>query len=428
MSSVEKYEEAEIIQRDQLALSEKVLGYNHEITTWCVQNLAFALCRQEKYEQAESLLREQLLIRGQVPEADLADVPSISILTIMTELSNVFYDLGKYKEALFLLKKMLVGWRKVVGDNHPGTLNTLQDLGKACEELKDFKESEKHYRQVMETRRSLLGDDNKLVLQSAHRLGKVLKQQESDEKRKEAEEILRQVVSKREIVLGKFHKDTLASASALGHTLLKRKCYQEAETWFRRVLTGTEETLGESHKSTLYARDDLEDVLCEQRKWPELVESCRYSLALRRKLGPENDDTLRIAAYLGGALMNIGNGEGVALLDEVILKAQGFHSTYREQGNLKEAVLAKEREYGTSIIRFGLRGPQTMEVLKTLALMHDETGKYDAADYAFGFLIDDMEATWGSHDRRSLDLKAEFAQLLDKQGKHDKAAQLRKQS
>jgi hypothetical protein len=235
-------------------------------------------------------------------------------------------------------------------------------------------------------------------------------------------------VAKREIVFGKFHKKTLASASALGHTLLKRKCYQEAETWFRRMLTDTEETLGESHKSTLNARDDLENVLLEQRKWPELAESCRHSLALRRKLGPENDDTLRIAADLGGALIKIGNSEGVVHLDEVILKAQDFYSTYREQGNLKEAVLAKEREYGTSIIRFGLRGAKTMEVLNTLALIYDEMGNHNTADNAFGLLIDDMEATWGSRDPRTLDLKGEFAQLLDKQGKHDKAAQLRKQS
>lgn len=94
-----------MLQRNQLALSDRILGSNHETTIFCVEGLSYILSQQEKYEQAESLLRQHLLTRHQSPEADLADIPDIGILIIMMELAHVVRSQKKYDGAVSLFKK-----------------------------------------------------------------------------------------------------------------------------------------------------------------------------------------------------------------------------------------------------------------------------------------------------------------------------------
>lgn len=160
-----------------------------------------------------------------------------------------------------------------------------------------------------------------------------------------------------------------------------------------------------------------------------MAESCRKSLALRQKLGPDCGDTLRIASNLAGALEEDGSSdEAAALLHEIILKAQACCSAYMEQGNHVEAILAKERELYIRRWRLGPKDPETMRVRKALALLYEETGKYDKAEKAFEKLLETMEQKWGFYNQETLDLNEEFAQLLDKHGKPEKAAQRRRLS
>ncbi|KAF1947385.1 hypothetical protein EJ02DRAFT_297649, partial [Clathrospora elynae] len=50
-----KYEEAESMNRQTLAQSEKVLGPEHPYTLMSMSNLAGVLGRQGKYKEAESM-------------------------------------------------------------------------------------------------------------------------------------------------------------------------------------------------------------------------------------------------------------------------------------------------------------------------------------------------------------------------------------
>lgn len=378
--SLGKYKEAEMLFRDQLTLSERILGKDHPTTIWCIENLSYILRQQEKFEQAETLLREQLLLRQQLPRTDSEADPDIGILPIMTELANVLSGLEKTEEAILLFNQVLAGWRRAVGENHPETLQTLHRIGNAYESLKDFDESEKYFRKAMVLRQSVLGENDIATLQSAKKLGDVLHEQ---------------------------------------------KKYQEAETWFRWALIGREKTLGDSHKSTLSARDDLESVLFKQKKWGELVERCRKSLDLRRKLGPECYETLRLAGNLALALKNDGNDEWVALYHEAVLTAQTCYYKYMEQGNHEEAILAKEQEMYLRYVHCGAREPETIKLRRAVALLYEETGKHDDAEKAFKDLLEVYESEWGVNNPETLDLKEELAQLLDKHGKPEEATKLR---
>jgi Flp pilus assembly protein TadD len=57
LSNQNKYEEAESINRHELAICEKVLGIEHPSTLISINNLAVVLNHQGKYEEAELMLR-----------------------------------------------------------------------------------------------------------------------------------------------------------------------------------------------------------------------------------------------------------------------------------------------------------------------------------------------------------------------------------
>jgi len=291
-----------------------------------------------------------------------------------------------------LFNKVLAGFRQLTGENHPEILRILDRLSDIYEDLYNFNEAEKHKRKELTLRQSIFGDENISTLQTARELGQLLNKQNTEDKNREAEEILRQKVAKMEVILGKVDKDTLSSAAALGRALYNQKKYQEAELWYRLVLAGREETLGDSHESTLSIRADLEEVLFDQEKWEEMAESCRHSLALRRKLGPECYDTLRIAGGLALALQKMGKDEGMELLHEIVLKAQVCYTTYMGQGNHEEAILAKEGEWEGKVLLYGRQDPETMKVQRELALAYEETGKHGDAEETFRDLLTSMEA------------------------------------
>jgi Flp pilus assembly protein TadD len=61
-----KYEEAEAMNRQTLALKETVLGREHPDTLTSMSNLALVLGRQGKYEEAEAMNRQTLALRETV--------------------------------------------------------------------------------------------------------------------------------------------------------------------------------------------------------------------------------------------------------------------------------------------------------------------------------------------------------------------------
>ncbi|KAI9785536.1 MAG: hypothetical protein M1839_009277 [Geoglossum umbratile] len=99
-----------------------------------------------------------------------------------------------------------------------------------------------------------------------------------------------------------------------------------------------------------------------------MSESCRRSLALRRKLGPERYDTLRLASILAIALQKNDKAGSIELRREIVPKAQACYSTCMEQGDYEEAILAKEHEIYAKTYLYGTQDPETMKVSKEFAL------------------------------------------------------------
>ncbi|KAH8729862.1 P-loop containing nucleoside triphosphate hydrolase protein, partial [Ilyonectria robusta] len=97
-----KYQNAEGLYQDTLALGRQVLGDKHPRTLTSMNNLAVVLQSQGKYEEAEAMHRKTLALTRQV----LGD-EHLYTLTSISNLAGVLQSQGKYEEAEAMHRKTL---------------------------------------------------------------------------------------------------------------------------------------------------------------------------------------------------------------------------------------------------------------------------------------------------------------------------------
>jgi tetratricopeptide (TPR) repeat protein len=118
-----KYEEAEAMLRQTLAIGEKVLGREHPDTLASMNNLALVLDSQGKYEEAEAMHRQTLAIGEKVLGHEHP-----STLMSMSNLAGVLGSQGMYEEAEAMHRQTLARREKVLGHEHPDTLMSMSSL------------------------------------------------------------------------------------------------------------------------------------------------------------------------------------------------------------------------------------------------------------------------------------------------------------
>jgi tetratricopeptide (TPR) repeat protein len=121
-----KYEEAEAMNRQTLALYETVLGREHPFTLTSMSNLALVLVRQGKYEEAEAMNRQTLALSETVLGREHPDT-----LTTIYNLASLLAKLRCYHESLALYERACAGFYIVFGDDHPTTRSCRQHYATA---------------------------------------------------------------------------------------------------------------------------------------------------------------------------------------------------------------------------------------------------------------------------------------------------------
>jgi hypothetical protein len=99
-----KYGESEALQRDQLALSYRILGENHPTTIWCIISPSQTLFEQKKYLEARSFVEGELAKRQELVSKSLLD-----ILVLVEILGNIYMEIGDYRTSEFILDQVIAG-------------------------------------------------------------------------------------------------------------------------------------------------------------------------------------------------------------------------------------------------------------------------------------------------------------------------------
>jgi tetratricopeptide (TPR) repeat protein len=186
--------------------------------------------------------------------------------------------------------------KRVLGEEHPDTLGTMNDLAATFYEQGRLSEAEELGLRVLEKRKRVLGEEHPDILTSMSGLAITFEKQG---RLNEAEELGLQVLEKMKRVLGEEYPDTLESMSNLAVTFYKQGRLSEAEELGLRVLEKRKRVLGEEHLNTLESMNNLAITVNSRGRIDESITLMSEVVALRsRLLGIDHPDTKDSAASL----------------------------------------------------------------------------------------------------------------------------------
>jgi tetratricopeptide (TPR) repeat protein/nucleoside phosphorylase len=348
-----------------------------------------------KYQEAEQMHRQTLELKEKVLGKEHPDT-----LDTMNNLALVLDNRGKYEEAEHMHRLALEGSMKVLGKEHPDTLSSMNNLAIVLNSQGKYEEAEQMHRQTLELKEKVLGREHSKTLDSINNLALVLRRQG---KYKEAEQMHRQTLELMEKLLGKEHPRTLDTMNNLANVLNGQGKYEEAEQMHRQTLELKEKVLGKEHPVTLNSMNNLANVLDDQGKYGEAEQMHRQTLELMEKvLGKERPVTLNSMNNLANVLDNQGKYE----------EAEQMHRRTLEP---RERMLGKEH-------------PDTLDSMNNLANVLDNQGKYGEAEQMHRQALELMEEILGKEHPNTLDSMNSLALVLRHQGKYEEAEQIHRQT
>ncbi len=321
----------------------------------------------------------------------LAELPSNKQEAILGGwLAYYEYTRGAYSQARQLHERVLVIFRRILGDEHPDTLRTMSSLATTLRAEGDLAGARQLQERVIEMSRRILGDEHTDTLTFMNNLAETLDAQgDLAGSRQLHERVLE--ISRR--TLGEDHTDTLGSMNNLALTLWNQGNFAGARQLQERVLEVCHRTLGEEHTDTLNARNNLATTLQKQGDLAGARQLHEQVLEVRRRiLGEENPETLITMNNLAATLDAQGDHAGARQLHEQVLEVScralgeehpntlssmnNLAATLRAEGDLAGARQLLERVLKISRRTLGEEHPHTSisawNLLTTLA-DYDET-------------------------------------------------------
>jgi CHAT domain-containing protein len=193
---------------------------------------------------------------------------------------------GHLALALPLLQGLLELQRQVLGEEHPGTAVSYNNLAATLEAQGKAVEAEPLFRKALAICQQALGDQHPLTATGYNNVATSL---DAQGKAAVADPLYRRALAIRRKVLGDEHPDTAESYLTLAYNLQMQGQFAEAEPWVRKALAVFRKARGEEHLLTAQSYNHLAYNLDGQGKAVEAEPLYRKALAIRRKvLGDEH--------------------------------------------------------------------------------------------------------------------------------------------
>jgi tetratricopeptide (TPR) repeat protein/tRNA A-37 threonylcarbamoyl transferase component Bud32 len=239
-------------------------------------------------------------------------------------LGKIYTSLGRFPEALKNCEAAYENSRRLLGADHPQTLEALYGLAKLQLHRGQLNEAEQGMRETSDGYRRILGPSHDLTLISQGSLGWILKRQR---RLPEAEKLLRQTLEAQIQTQGPDHPRTYVTRGSLAGVLAEMRQFEEAEKLIRQVLDGDRRQLGSDHAETYITLGNLAQVVYVQGKIAEAEPLYREAFAgQRRILGPAHPDTMATGRVLAGLLNDRAQwSEAESILRELLPHARKLY-------------------------------------------------------------------------------------------------------
>ena len=208
--------------------------------------------RENKLRQALSCFEESLSLRQRGLGEDHPDT-----LISKNNLAGVLRQQGRLDEAEFLEECIVEARERLLGPEHLDTLAARANLAATLAQQGRTAAALGMQDNVLDAYLRLLGSEHLLTLSCRAARADLLFQRGDTEHARVAQE---QVLAARKRLLGAEHVDTLRSKTALAETLVRLRELDAARTLFDTVLQAQIRRLGPDHPDTRKAREHLADV------------------------------------------------------------------------------------------------------------------------------------------------------------------------
>ncbi|MGH7178185.1 MAG: tetratricopeptide repeat protein [Tepidisphaeraceae bacterium] len=242
----------------------------------------------------DARVRDQLVSAMITPAAErvgdtFKDRPIVEA-SVRETIRSVLVKIGRRDLALPHAETALSIRRRLLGEDHPDTLSSLNNYASVLEKLGRVTEAEPLYKQALDRRRRLLGEDDPKTLISlnnyAHALWKL-------DRLTEAETLYKQALDRRRRLLGDDHPDTIMSLNNYASVLESLDRSAEAEPLYKEALERYRRVLGDDHPQTMMALNNAASVLDTLDRPAESEPLFKQALERRRRvLGEDHPDTL----------------------------------------------------------------------------------------------------------------------------------------
>ena len=232
-------------------------------------------------------------------------------------IASAYVSAGRITEAIALFEQVLPDSIRVLGEDHPDTLTSRNNLAGAYLSAGRITEAIALFEQVLPDRIRVLGEDHPDTLTSRNNLaGAYL----SAGRITEAIALFEQVLPDRIRVLGEDHPDTLASRNNLAYAYESAGRLEEAIALYEQVLPDSIRVLGEDHPHTLASRNNLAGAYESAGRLEEAIALFEQVLPDSiRVLGEDHPDTLASCNNLACAYESAGRlEEAIALFEQVL--------------------------------------------------------------------------------------------------------------
>ena len=202
-------------------------------------------------------------------------------------------------QAIVIGERLVADQERVLGPDHPDTLNSRNSLAIAYRDAGRTGEEISLHEQNLAARERVLGPDHPNTLTSRNNLANAY---QDAGRTGEAISLHEQNLADCERVLGPDHPDTLQSRHSLAIAYQDAGRIDEAISLYEQALADYERVLGPDHPETLLLRSNLAIAYQDAGRIDEAISLHEQALAAReRVLGPDHPDTLTSRNNLAAA-------------------------------------------------------------------------------------------------------------------------------
>jgi tetratricopeptide (TPR) repeat protein len=227
--------------------------------------------------------------------------------TTYNEIAGAYDSLGDYDEALIWYQKALAVHEKVSGENHPDTAATCDDIALLHERLGDGPGALEWYQRVLAINEKGLGKAHPDTATTYSNIACVYGGQGDYS---EALAWYRKALDIFEEVLGKDHPDTATAYHGVGGVYESQGDCGEALAWYRKALTIREKVLGKDHPDTAMTYNDMAVVYDIEGDYDKALTGCLDAYRIfRLKLGEDHPNTQSIRENMEHVYLKMDNDE-----------------------------------------------------------------------------------------------------------------------